>query len=69
VLTSSERARIQKELVLIEASTEVVLEHLTVAAARSGTGVSEWTEARLDALIGAARELHDQVAVAPIAGD
>jgi hypothetical protein len=33
VLTSSERARIQKELVLIEASTEVVLEHLTVAAA------------------------------------
>lgn len=47
----------------------VVEEHLTVAAARSGTVPSAWTEARLDGLRAAASELRGQVLRAPLDGD
>jgi hypothetical protein len=69
VLTHSERVRIQRELVSIAAGTEVVVEHLQVAAARSGTAPSAWTEARIDAILDAVRQLGEQVIRTPVAGD
>lgn len=69
VLNNAERARLLQELGRVRGSTEVVIEHLTVAARRSGTEVSEWTWARLDALIQAAAELDQQVQHTPLSGD
>jgi hypothetical protein len=69
VLTHGERHRILEELRAVLATVEVVEEHLMVASARSGTAVSAWTEARLDALRVAAVELSQQVERAPLGGD
>lgn len=69
VLTAGERARVLRELTTTRASTEVVIEHLTVAASRSGSEVSEWTWKRLDALLQAVAELHTQVEHTPLSGD
>lgn len=69
VLTNGERARLLEELSRVKGSTEVVIEHLTVAASRSGTEVSEWTWARLDALVQAVTELDQQVQHTPLSGD
>ena len=69
VLTAGERARVLRELTVARASTEVIVEHLTVAAHRSGSEVSEWTWARLDALLQAVAELSVQVEHTPIGGD
>lgn len=69
VLTSGERTRVLRELTGMRASTEVVIDHLTLAAARSGSEVSEWTWKRLDALLQAVVELHTQVQHTPLSGD
>jgi hypothetical protein len=69
VLTASEQRRLSAELAGMRASSEVVIEHLTVAAARSGTTVSEWTWARLDALLAAVAELDQQVQHTPLSDD
>lgn len=68
-LRNSERARVLDELAQILARAATVEEHLEVAAARSQSVTSVWTEDQLNAMIGAARRLRDAVERAPLDGD
>lgn len=68
VLSNSERSRVLDELNSILARTSVVSEHLEVSAARSGSGVSLWTEHQLDAILEGARALRGAVERAPLDG-
>lgn len=69
VLDSSDRARLVQLLDEIAGRTIALEETLAVAAVRSGTSLSAWTEARLDALRDAVAELRGQVLHAPLDGD
>lgn len=68
-LDHHDRARLLDELEGMVAHHQTVEEHLTVAAYRSGTTLSAWTESRLDTIRQAVSELREKVAAAPVRAD
>lgn len=69
VLGDLERTHLLHDLDVILGRCTALEEVLTVAAWRSGTNPSEWTEKRLSAIRGAVTELAEQVKTSPIDGD
>lgn len=69
VLTQDERELITRRLDKILIHTTQVKNILQVAAIRSGTELSAWTEARLDELDEANAALSRAVETAPLTGD
>lgn len=69
VLGDSEKAHLRHDLEAILGRLTAVEEILTVAAWRSGTSPSEWTEKRLAAARSATGELLERVLAHPIDGD
>lgn len=69
VLDRHDRRELLAALERVLGLAAVLEDHLTVAAARSGTVPSAWTESRLDALRDAATELRGAIVHAPLDGD
>ena len=65
-LTRGEQLRIREELQNIVASTEIVREHLFIAALRQEAEPSSWSTKRLDEIVGAARGLIKAVFYVPV---
>lgn len=69
VLLNEERVMLRSRLEQVEDLALQAESFLEVAARRSGTGVSAWTEAQLDRIVEGARALRRAVSSASLDGD